>query len=187
MNAVTTEQARDFYRAAASFYREAPWRSVAEGETIKIKCAQLEGGPWYAVVLGRKRGVRGLMLFDDRLNPPSASERQGDDEAAADRMRNIAVQYEHRRQVSPDALEAINQHRFEVAGPGAYPQPFRMETGRRFRAPRAWELELLEACLWVIPDFLKRAEDRSPDVLVYAFNGMIGRMTFDLSWVPKGH
>jgi hypothetical protein len=38
----------------------------------------------------------------------------------------------------------------------------------------------------VIPDFLKRAEDRKPDVYEYAFNRACGRMTLDLSWVPKG-
>ena len=77
-------------------------------------------------------------------------------------------------------------HGFEVAGPSAYPHPFRMETGRKFRSPVAWELELLEACLWTIPDFLKRTRSRTPDVLEYAFDGMIGRMTLDLSWVPAG-
>ena len=52
MAAVTPGQARDFYRAAASFYRKAPWRSAGEGETIQVECEQLEGGPWYALVWG---------------------------------------------------------------------------------------------------------------------------------------
>jgi hypothetical protein len=30
MAAVTPDQARDFYRAAASFYRQAPWHSVGQ-------------------------------------------------------------------------------------------------------------------------------------------------------------
>jgi hypothetical protein len=83
-------------------------------------------------------------------------------------------------------VEAVRLHGFEVAGPNAYPLAFRMEAGRRFRSPVAWELELLEACLWVIPDFLKRAGDRKPDVYEHAFDGAIGRMTPDLTWVPEG-
>ena len=59
MNDVTPEQTRDFYRAAASFYRQSPWRSVAEAETIKVECEQLESGPWYAIVLGKKSRLRG--------------------------------------------------------------------------------------------------------------------------------
>jgi hypothetical protein len=182
MASVTTEQARDFHRGAAHFYRQAPWRSVAEGETIKIECAQLAGGPWYAVILGKKSRIRGLILFDDREGR-RLMERE-DYEAIADVLSNISVHFEDRGQVSPDVVEAVKQHGFELAGPSAYPHPFRMETGRKFRAPVAWELELLEASLWTIPDFLTRAEDRTPVVLEYAFDGMIGRMTLDLSWVP---
>ena len=51
------------------------------------------------------------------------------------------------------------------------------------RHPDAVELDLLEACLWVIPDFLKRAKDRTSEVLVYSFKGLSGTMTLDLSWV----
>ena len=66
MGTVSPDQARDFYRASASFYRQAPWRTVGEGETIKIRCQQLGGGPWYAVILGKMINIKGLMLFDDR-------------------------------------------------------------------------------------------------------------------------
>ena len=65
MHRVSLDQNRDFHRAAAHFYRQSPWRSVVEAETIKVACLQLEGGPWYAVVLGKKSRLRGLMLFDD--------------------------------------------------------------------------------------------------------------------------
>jgi len=52
-------------------------------------------------------------------------------------------------------------------------------------APTPEKLELLEACLWVIPDFLKRAEGRKPDVYEYVFKGQDGEMSLDLSWVSK--
>jgi len=184
MSDVTPEQTRDFYRAAASFYRQSPWRLVTEGETTKVNCSQLEGGPWYAVVLGKKSRLRGLMLFDDEESRQLMA--SADYEVIADRLRNIAVHFEDRGEVGPDAMEAIRQNGFELAGPSAYPHPFRMETDRKFRSPVAWELELLEACLWTIPDFLKRAKDRTPEVFEYAFDGMIGRMTLDLSWVQPG-
>ena len=48
--------------------------------------------------------------------------------------------------------------------------------------PRSWIS--LEACLWVIPDFLNRAKDRSPDVFEYNYKGVSGMMTLELSWVP---
>jgi hypothetical protein len=184
MGTVSAEQARDFYRAAASFYREAPWRIAGEAETIKIKCQQLGGGPWYAVILGKMIQIKGLMLFDDREGRRLMQ--RANYERIADRLRAIAVHYEGADQADPDDVAAVRQHGFEVAGPHAYPLAFRMETGRRFREPKAWELELLEACLWMIPDFLKRAHDRKPDVYEYAFDGTIGRMSLDLAWSRAG-
>src|SRR5262249_3055363 len=134
-----------------------------------------------AVVLGKKSRLRGLILFDDEEGRRLME--HPDYEAIAARLQNIGVHFENRGEVSPEAVAAVMQHGFEVAGPSAYPHPFRMEVGRRFRSPVAWELELLEACLWMLPDFLKRAKDRTAQVFEYAFDGTIGRMTLDLSWV----
>lgn len=181
MGSVSTDQSRDFYRAAANFYRQAPWRTVGEGETIEIRCQQLSGGPWYAVILGKMINIKGLMLFDDREGRRLMQ--RANYERIADRLRTIAVHFEDAGQANPKDVAAAREHGFEVAGPTAYPLAFRMETGRQFREPLAWELELLEACLWTIPDFLKRAQDRNPDVHEYAFDGDIGRMSLDLAWV----
>ena len=54
MGAVTTNQARDFYRAAASFYRQDPWRSVGEDEPIEVASEPPQGGPRFAIVLGKR-------------------------------------------------------------------------------------------------------------------------------------
>src|SRR5206468_3800451 len=90
-----------------------------------------------------------------------------------------------RTEISPNDLEKIQRHGFKVTGPRAYPSVLRKQPGVDYRSPEAGELELLEACLWVIPDFLKRAEDRKPDVYEYAFKGASGKISLDLSWVPK--
>src|SRR4051812_16470332 len=94
MSDVNPEQSQDFYRAAAHFYRKAPWRSVAEGETIRVECPQLEGAPWSAVVLGKKSRLRGLMLFDDEEGRRLME--RADYEEIADRLSNIAVHFEDR-------------------------------------------------------------------------------------------
>jgi hypothetical protein len=183
MSDVTPDQARDFYRAAASFYRQAPWRSVGVDEPIKVKCEPLEGGPRFAIVLGKKGKVKGLWLCDDWKT--CFLFEQGEYRTVAEHLRYTALHFWGRTEVSPNDLEKIQRHGFEVAGPKAYPSVLRKEPGEDFRSPDALELELLEACLWVIPDFLKRAEDRKPDVYEYAFKAADGKMTLDLSWVSK--
>jgi hypothetical protein len=183
MSDVTPAQARDFFRAAASFYRQAPWRSSGGGETIKVECEQLEGGSWYAIVLGKTGTVKGLILFDDWKSRVLLG--RGPSDAIADQLQDMTVHFGDRKLIHPDDLALAKQYGFEVADPQAYPSVFRTERGRKFRAPDAWELELLEACLWVIPDFLKRTKDCTLGMLEYAFKGTIGKMTLDLSWVLR--
>ena len=36
----------------------------------------------------------------------------------------------------------------------------------------------------MLPDFLERAKDKKPDILVYTFKGLAGTMSLELSWVP---
>jgi hypothetical protein len=183
MSDVTPTQARDFHRSAASFYRQVPWCSVGEDEPIKVKCEQLEGGPRFALVLGKKSKVKGLWLCDDWKTCVLVE--QGRFETIGEHLRSTFLHFWDCSEFSPDDLEKAQKHGFEVAGPQAFPAAFRKEPGEDFRSPDAGELEWLEACLWVIPDFLRRAEDRKPEVYEYAFEGMTGKMTLDLSWVPK--
>ena len=116
---------------------------------------------------------------------PASSSSGVDYKTVADHLQYTALHFGDRTEISPDDLEKARRLGFEVAGPRAYPVVLRKERGGDFRSPDAGELELLEACLWVLPDFLKRAEDRKPDVYEYAFKGMTGKMTLELSWVSK--
>jgi hypothetical protein len=156
---------------------------VGGDEPIKVECEPLEGGPWFPIVLGKKGKVKGLWLCDDWKT--CFLFEQGDFRTVADHLRYTALHFGDRTEVSPNDLEKAQRLGFEVAGPRAFPAVFRKESGEDFRSPEAGELEPLEACLRVIPDFLKRARDRKPGVYGYAFKGAIGQKSLDLSWVPK--
>jgi hypothetical protein len=183
MSSLSPVQARDFYRAAATFYRHSPWRSAGADEPIKIQCEQLEGGPRFAIVLGKKGKVMGLWLCDDWETCFLFEEAEY--QTIAEQLRYTALHFGDRTEISPNDLEMAERNGFEIAGPRAYPVVLRKEPCGDFHSPDAGELELLEACLGIIPDFLKRAEDRKPDVYEYTFKAANGQMTLDLSWVPK--
>jgi len=53
MPGIKPEQVASFYRAAAGFYRRAPWRKLGYETAIKVECDRFESGPWYAVVMGQ--------------------------------------------------------------------------------------------------------------------------------------
>src|SRR4051812_23698244 len=103
MSGVTPEQARDFYIAAARFYRQAPWRSVGSDEPIRVECEQLGGGPRFAIVLGKKGMTRGLWLCDDWKTCFLLE--QGDYKAVADHLQYTALHYGGKSQINPDDLE----------------------------------------------------------------------------------
>ena len=134
------------------------------------------------MILGKRGKIKGLMLHDDWESYGLMAQRAY--EEIADQLRMIAVHFEPLSKASPEAKKMVKDHGLELASSRAYPSVFRMERGRQIRLPDASELDLLEACLWVIPDFLKRAKDRTPEVLEYSFKGLSGMMTLDLSWVP---
>jgi hypothetical protein len=156
-------------------------------EPIEVECQQVEGGPRFAIVLGKKGKTKGLWLCDDWASCFLVE--RGRYEDIAEHLRYTALHFGGRREISLDDLEKARRFGFEVAGPRAYPLALRKEPGKGFRSPDAGELELLEACLWVIPDFLKRAEDRKPGLYEYAFKGMIGkRQPMPAVWDdPKVH
>lgn len=183
MSDVTPTIARDFYRAAARFYRESPWITVGSDEPIKIRSEQIEGGFRFAIVLGKKVQRKGLWLCDDWKTCVLIE--QGRYEDIAGHLRYTAIHFGDRSEISHSDLEKVLRYGFEIVSPKAFPSVFRKEPGADFRNPTARELEILEACLWVIPDFLIRAKDRKPEVYEYAFEATDGKMSLDLSWVPR--
>ena len=181
MPGIPPSQVHDFFRAAARFYRQSPWRTADEGEPIRVECAGLGHGPRFAVILGKRGKTKGLMLHDDWESYGLMAKRDYSD--IADQLGMIGVHFEALSKASPEAKKMVKDHALELASSRAYPSVFRMARGRQISLPDAPELDLLEACLWVIPDFLKRAEDRSPDVFGYNYKAISGMMTLELSWV----
>jgi hypothetical protein len=182
MPGIPPSQVRDFFRSAASFYRQAPWRTADAGETIRVECEAGGHGPRFAVILGKRGKVKGLMLHDNWKSRWLME--HGEYKEIADQLQFINVDYEPLSKASPQAKKMVKNHGLELTSSRAYPSVFRIEHGDSIRMPDSSELELLEACLWVIPDFLKRAKDRTPEVLEYSFKGVSGTTALDLSWVP---
>jgi tetratricopeptide (TPR) repeat protein len=152
---VGPDQVAEFYRAAAGFYRRAPWRLLDFEVAIRIEC-DLPGGsrPRYAVVMGHQGQTFGLTLYDDLKLLKQLWADPLSDEENADRTVALTVIYEDEGGLSDADLDAIAQYHWEVAGPDAYPSIFRKERGLSMRLPSAAELALMTAALRAIPDFV---------------------------------
>jgi tetratricopeptide (TPR) repeat protein len=186
MPGVTPGHVAAFYRAAAWFYREAPWQKVGGAETIKVACDRFESGPWYAVIIGQMGMTLGVALYDDLGALLQIRDGDATDEQNARATVALSVTYGRETEVAVSDLEAAERHGWEVAAPDAHPAPVRKERGLVMRPPLAWELQLLEAVLRALPGFVESHDRDDPAPYVREVPTGGGPLRIELSWVNVG-
>lgn len=147
---VTAEQMESFYYAAARYFEQAPWKHVAGEIPIEIRCRGLGVGTLYAIVLGRTGVTMGLALYRG-LNDVLAMLRGLRD---WEDMSGFSVIFDEVAVMAPADLYLVERNAWPICTPEAYPAVLRLEPGRQPRSPQSEELDYLETCLRVIPDFV---------------------------------
>jgi tetratricopeptide (TPR) repeat protein len=185
MPGVTPEQVASFYEAAAYFFRQSPWKKVGYEAATKVECDQFQSGPWYAVLMGQSGLTLGLALYEDlktlqRMWAGTAADEDNSRPSVA-----TTVTFGEAWDLPVTDLEAAQQYGWPVARPDAYPEVFHKEQGLSMRPPLAWELELLEACLRAIPDFVSRRPQDDPAREEMTVTVATRQMRLVLSWVAE--
>jgi hypothetical protein len=186
MPGVTPDQVAGFYASAAFFFQKAPWKEVGYEAAIMVECANYQSGPWYAVLMGQSGLTTGLALYEDlaALRRLWAGERADEDHA----RQTVAtpLTFGEAWDIPVADLEAAQRYGWPVARPDAYPEVFHKERGLALRPPLAWELELLEACLRALPDFVARHRQDDPAREEMTVPVASGPLKLVLSWVVEG-
>jgi len=173
---VTPDQVARLFEAAAAFYRAAPWERLSDRFPIAVKSERFGEEPWYVAILGQAGILRGLSftrsleLFEE-MHRGRFSERK-----AAQKLQGLSLSFGNITEMSFDDLDAIEIYGWEVAGPEAYPFAYRVDPGAKMRRPQPQELELMEACLRAIPDFVRDQ--------VAAFPGLVRQVVDHQVTVP---
>ncbi len=151
---VTEDHLEQFFDAAATFYRQAPWNRVPGDVVIKVQCSAFQTNTWYAVVMGQSGLSYGLSMYDDWAMLQRLM--HGDITPAEHQRRisSLAVTFGEEFEMAAADADAADRLGWPVAAPEAYPHVLRIEPGMKVRPPLEWELTLLEACLRAIPAFL---------------------------------
>jgi tetratricopeptide (TPR) repeat protein len=155
----TSAQGASFYEAAAAYFRRTPWRKLPSTAMIQIDCPQMrEFGPgrWYAVVLGQAGQTLGLAVYNDRRAVEevcgACCSGRGPGDATA-----LSILFGEGFEVPIADWLAAEQHHWPLAGPEAYPLALCSTGGGvNVRPLETWELQLLEACVRTIPDFVEQ-------------------------------
>jgi hypothetical protein len=179
---ITPERVASFYAAAASFFRQSPWKKVGYEAAIKVECDRFESGPWYAVLMGQSGLTNGLALYEDVATLRRMWSGDESDEENARETVATSVMFGEEWEIPVADLDAAKKFGWPVARPDAYPWVIRKERGRTTRPPLAWELELLEACLRTMPEFVNRhpQDDRTPEDFTPAVAS--GELKLTLTW-----
>jgi tetratricopeptide (TPR) repeat protein len=183
MPGVTPERVASFYEAAASFFRHAPWKKVGYEAAIKVECDRFESGPWYAVLMGQSGLTIGLALYDDISTLQRMwSDNQADEENARQTVAT-GVTFGEEWETPVADVDAAKRFGWPVARPDAYPEVFHKERGMSMRPPLLWELDLVEACLKSVPDFVTRRRQDDPTRGEFTTTMASGELKLTLSWV----
>jgi len=179
---VTPERLSGFFSAAADFYRAAPWRQIPSDTIIHISTEAFSSGNWYAVVMGQRGMELGIALYEDLTLLERMLTGTVSDEEMARQHSGLSVTYGEVFEIAPEDSDAIDQFGWPVAADEAYPSVLRVNPGLAMRAPLAWELELLEACLRAIPGFIQSG---NRDVSSWAVSTSAREITVQLARIES--
>jgi hypothetical protein len=165
--------------------RTTPWKKAGYEAAIKVECARLQSGPWYAVLMGQSGLTTGLALHEDlqALRRMWAGERADEDHARQSVATTVTFGEEWDIPVAD--LEAAKKHGWPVARPDAYPEVFHKDRGLSLRPPLAWELELMEGCLRAVPEFVARHPQDDPATEEIPVMVSTGPLKLVLSWLVE--
>jgi len=155
---VTPERAEAFFRAAAFFYEQAPWRFISDRNPLEVSCSAFFRSPVYLTVMGNGGTEFGLGLFF------SAEELERIYETGShfdmDRMsfRTASVIFSEPIYLAFEDLDAIELHRWPIAGPAAYPHMLQILPGANpsIQPPSPDHVNIFEACLLALPPTIKQ-------------------------------
>ncbi|MHB1033579.1 MAG: hypothetical protein ACYC35_06555 [Pirellulales bacterium] len=95
-----------------------------------------------------------------------------------DEVSGLSVVFDEAAIMAPADLYLVERNGWPILTPEAYPAVMRLEPGRQAQPPRSEELECIETCLRVIPDFVTC--DQEAKTYEIATNGK--RLKIRLSW-----
>jgi hypothetical protein len=139
------------FDAAGAFYTAAPWRELPE-IPLELRLAE-RSRPFYLVVLGHDHEVQGLALHMTRRSAARATGPGAHPGFAGDA---IAMTFEREDSVPPRMRDERRAHRWPLAGPAAFPLPYRRLPSGAMREPSALELTYLTLGLQAVTELVTR-------------------------------
>jgi tetratricopeptide (TPR) repeat protein len=147
---VTVELLQSVFDAAATFYRSAPWIQLSNDQVIAVRHPS-EREFRYAVVMGQAGMEYGLVTYMDWSDVQDLS--TNDENSLSGLLARTwnSLSYDTADHLPFADLDAIEEHKLDIATEDAYPVGMVVEKQGQVRRPTRKEWEWYEAALRVIP------------------------------------
>jgi tetratricopeptide (TPR) repeat protein len=159
---LTPKVVGEFFKAAADFYRAAPWVELSNEDPLAVRVGD-QKKPYYATVMGQGGVEYGLALYRDWEGMLGFYQPQ-DGPRDLNRMGEIhSLLFNEVTGVPFADLEGIERYGWEIADPQAYPMPIIFVPPETVKRPELDEILWYTAALQAIPVFVKEHLERDDD------------------------
>jgi len=150
---ITPQIVEGLYQAAASYYRQAPWRWLSDSYPIEIRFSP-QDRPRYAALMGYGGYAYGLATYEslDSIRliytgiPP---------DQLVGRINGVSLMFSTALDMPFDDLDDMNRYGWPVAGESAYPLLFRLLLSGDPAPPTRSDVLWFEAALRAVPVFVR--------------------------------
>jgi hypothetical protein len=156
---IPKEVVSEFFEAADSLFRIAPWRVVAEEQIVGVDIPGLKVKGACLSVIGGNDESFGLLLFrslEDYLAFGTRPVRGG---RSKDRIAMRSMSFGTRKELPPSMLREIKTHRWQVAGAKAYATLFCVDKGMEPVPVTTRDFRIMTACASAFLLFLAQHRD----------------------------
>ena len=138
----------EFFEAAATLYRAAPWKIVTEDQVVRIDIARLGIDGHCLSVIGSAGESLGLLLF------PSLDD--FDDFIGGGGKGLLSLSFGPKKMLAPSMIDEIKEYEWRVAAPRAYPSTLSLDAKRETLRVTERDYEVLTASAAAFTLFFER-------------------------------
>lgn len=162
VDGITADDMAGLYRAAAHFYRAAPWRSIPADAFLRISCDRLNMTDGALCVVGQSGEAFGFAQLDSTSDAIAYCDALDDLEEGGGRPvlpPHRMLTYNDRDDLAPSLLREIESYGWETAGPDALPAIAAIDTDLVARPLARDELVAMTAIIEAISGLVEAEPD----------------------------
>ncbi len=150
---VTVPLLNKIFKAAAAYYRLAPWELIPPEEFAMEIRYPAEAEPRYAIIIGRGGESLGLSINDSLDDLKAFMEHARFNKSISSKFSTISFTFEGNFLLSFDDLDAIETYGWDIPNERAYPSIMRYSPEDKLFSPTSKDIYWLEGALPAITEF----------------------------------